>query len=114
MGVNSIYNTCVNYGVTPSAKTPAGISNAIPNIANNYYNYGYNAGISNGSFTGNIGMLVIVQLANNIYCQISSRVYVTNNSFYQFAVEGHYIQYYNSSGQWTKSSSGMQVNTSWY
>ena len=48
-GVNSIYSTCSAHGVTPSEKTPTGISNAIVGLINNYYNTGYSAGVNAGT-----------------------------------------------------------------
>lgn len=33
-GVNTLYNKCVSCGVTPTAKTPAAIANAIQSISN--------------------------------------------------------------------------------
>lgn len=46
VGVNTLYNKCVNCGVTPSENSPTGISNAIQTIYNNRYNEGYSAGVA--------------------------------------------------------------------
>lgn len=47
-GVDTCYNGCVNRGATPSAKTPAAISDAIGTIYNNRYSQGHNQGYSQG------------------------------------------------------------------
>lgn len=47
-GVDTCYNGCVNRGATPSAKTPAAISDAIGTIYNNRYNQGHNQGYNQG------------------------------------------------------------------
>ena len=47
-----LYNKCIAYGVTPSEKTPIGISNAIHTIANNQWSAGNTNGWSSGHTAG--------------------------------------------------------------
>lgn len=48
VGVDTCYKGCVSRGATPSAKTPAAISNAIGTIYTNRYNAGYGQGYGQG------------------------------------------------------------------
>lgn len=53
-GVSTLYDECVDCGVTPSAKTPAAIIAAIKNIFNNRYNAGVSATKKGNATAGNV------------------------------------------------------------
>ena len=75
-GVNTLYNKCVNCGVTPSAKTPAAISTSIQSIYTNRYNTGYNAGktaVPNFAFTNKT--LTLYKTGSGVYIN-SNIIYI--------------------------------------
>lgn len=53
VGVDTCYNGCVSRGATPSAKTPAAISDAIGTIYTNRYNAGYGQGVTDADNRAN-------------------------------------------------------------
>ena len=69
-GVDTIYNKCVSYGVTPTAKTPDAIITAIENV--------YNAGITAGkSQSGSNSIKVYLMATEQSSTNLGQGVYYT-------------------------------------